>query len=162
MGLFILAVVAGAGVVWWLNGHRSVTRNERTYLRSRGYDPEPLAKEDPSVRQEARLMDLLDSLDDITPYSRERAAEEISLMCESGARDERMLAPLVTALDDRNAAVRGAVALALGNLGDPRAIHHLLRVAQSDESPHARNQAERALEKLQAQHPAHPDPPDSL
>jgi|HubBroStandDraft_6_1064221.scaffolds.fasta_scaffold114507_1 HEAT repeat protein len=158
MGLIILLAVAGGGVIWWLNSKRAVGLNEKIYLKSRGYDPGPVAKEDAGVRQEARLMDLLDSLDDVTPYSRERAAEELSLMCESGGRDERMLAPLVTALDDRNASVRGAAALALGNLGDPRAIHHLRRLVEGDESPHAKNQAERALLKLEAQPVLEADP----
>jgi len=148
MGMIIFLVVVGAAVVWWLNGRRLASINEKVYLRSRGYEEPPAPKEDAGARQEARLMDLLDSLDDVTPYSRERAAEEISLMCLSGSRDERMLAPLVAALDDANANVRGAAALALGNLGDQRAVHHLQRLLETDESSHAKNQAERALTKL--------------
>jgi hypothetical protein len=160
MGTIILLVLAAGGVIWWLNGKRSVSMNERVYLRSRGYDDTPPPKEDAGARQEARLMDLLDSLDDVTPYSRERAAEELSLMCESGSGDERMLAPLVAALDDSNANVRGAAALALGNLGDGRAVVHLQRLIGSDESSHARNLAERALVKLGAPVTAKPQPSD--
>jgi HEAT repeat protein len=160
MGGIILLILAAGGVIWWLNGKRSVSLNERVYLRSRGYDDTPPPREDAGARQEARLMDLLDSLDDVTPYSRERAAEELSLMCESGSADERMLAPLVTALDDSNANVRGAAALALGSLGDSRAIVHLRRVVERDESSHARNQAERALAKLGAPASAEPQSSD--
>jgi HEAT repeat protein len=58
---------------------------------------------------------------------------------------------LVTALEDRNPSVRGAAALALGALGDARAISHLERILKEDDSPHARAQARRALDKLQAQ-----------
>ncbi|MGH9764322.1 MAG: HEAT repeat domain-containing protein [Blastocatellia bacterium] len=148
-GIFLLAVLVG-GVIWWLASRQSVNRNERTYLRSRGYqdgDPPPPTA---AVPAEARMLDLLASLDDVTPYARERAAEELSLMCESGARDERMFAPLATALDDRNAAVRGAVAVALGNLADVRAIDALKRVAENDESIHARTQARRALESIES------------
>lgn len=147
-GIFLLAVLVG-GVIWWLASRQSTDRNERSYLKSRGYengDRLPTA----AVPQDARMLDLLASLDDVTPYARERAAEELSLMCESGARDERMFAPLATALDDRNAAVRGAVAVALGNLADVRAIDALKRVAESDESIHARTQARRALESIES------------
>ena len=150
MGMIILLVLVAGGIIWWLNSRQAVSRNEKTYLRVRGYDAAEQPEERSAVRQEARLMDLLNSLDDVTPYSRERAAEEISLMCESGGRDERMFAPLAAALDDQNASVRGAAAMALGNLGDARAVSHLERVVGSDGSSHARNQARLALEKLGA------------
>ena len=145
--IVVLALIIG-GIIWWYRSQRAVSLNERMYLRQRGYDPPDEPKGDRGVAQETRLMDLLDSLDDVTAYSRERAAEEISLMCESGQRDERMYAPLVTALDDSNASVRGAAAIALGHLGDSRAIEQLNRVADGDDSPHARAQARRALERL--------------
>ena len=145
--LLVLALIVG-GAIWWYRSQRAVTLNERMYLRQRGYDPGDEPKGDRGVAQETRLMDLLDSLDDVTAYSRERAAEEISLMCESGQKDERMFAPLITALDDSNASVRGAACIALGHLGDRRAIEELNRVADSDDSPHARAQARRALDRL--------------
>jgi hypothetical protein len=40
--------------------------------------------------------------------------------------------------------------MALGNLGDVRAVSHLERVMGSDASSHARNQARLALQKLEA------------
>ena len=150
MGMIILVVLVVAGIIWWLSNSQSASRNERTYLRTRGYDPVDPPEVRSAARQEARLMDLLNSLDDVTPYSRERAAEELSLMCESGERDDRMFAPLVAALEDRNSSVRGAAAMALGNLGDERAVSHLERVLGSDGSSHARNQARMALQKLGA------------
>jgi HEAT repeat protein len=151
MGLIIVVGLVAAGIIWWLKGQQAASLNERTYLRSRGYDDDAAPGRKAGVAQEARLRDLMDSLDDVTPYSRERAAEELALMCESGEKDERMLAPLVTALEDRNPSVRGAAALALGALGDARAISHLERILKEDESPHARAQARRALDKLQPQ-----------
>jgi hypothetical protein len=148
MGMLILVVLIVGGIIWWLNSTQAASRNERTYLKTRGYDPVDTPEVRSGARQEARLMDLLNSLDDVTPYSRERAAEELSLLCESGGRDERMFAPLVAALDDRNSSVRGAAAMALGNLGDVRAVSHLERVMGGDASSHARNQARLALQKL--------------
>jgi HEAT repeat protein len=146
--VFILAL-AVIGAVWWLKGRQTLNTNERLYLRRRGYDAGDEGRTGPAVSRDTRVLDLIESLGDVTPYSRERAAEELSVLCETGEKDERMFAPLVTALDDNNAAVRGAVALALGNLGDPRAIEPLRRVAGADESAHARALARRALEKLQ-------------
>jgi hypothetical protein len=148
--MFILVVLIVAGIIWWLSSNQATSRNEKTYLRTRGYDPAEPPEVRSAARQEARLMDLLNSLDDVTPYARERAAEELSLMCESGARDDRMFAPLVAALDDRNSSVRGAAAMALGSLGDVRAISHLERVIGADGSSHVRNQARLAMEKLGA------------
>src|SRR5215831_1185272 len=148
MGMIILVALIVGGIIWWLSSNQAASRNEKTYLRTRGYDPVDAPEVRTAARQEARLMDLLNSLDDVTPYSRERAAEELSLLCESGGRDERMFAPLVAALDDRNSSVRGAAAMALGNLGDVRAVTHLERVVSSDASSHARNQARQALLKL--------------
>jgi hypothetical protein len=146
--MIILVVLIVGGIIWWLSSSQAASRNERTYLRTRGYDPVEPPEVRSAARQEARLMDLLNSLDDVTPYSRERAAEELSLLCESGERDDRMFAPLVAALDDRNSSVRGAAAIALGNLGDERAISHLERIVGADGSSHARNQARLALQKL--------------
>ncbi|HKV40382.1 MAG TPA: HEAT repeat domain-containing protein [Blastocatellia bacterium] len=151
LGLLLLAILIVGGISWWLASKQSLNRNERVYLRSRGYDAGETVPEKPGVMPDSRLRDLLDSLDDITPYSRERAAEELSLLCQSGMRDERMFAPLVAALDDKNAAVRAAVAVALGHLGDQRAISSLSQVVEKDASSHARSQARRALEKLAGQ-----------
>jgi hypothetical protein len=148
--MIILVVLIVGGIIWWLSSSQAASRNERTYLRTRGYDPVDPPEVRSAARQEARLMDLLNSLDDVTPYSRERAAEELSLLCESGERDGRMFAPLVAALDDKNSSVRGAAAMALGNLGDERAVSHLERIVGGDGSSHARNQARLALQKLGA------------
>src|SRR5215472_9368054 len=128
MGMLILVVLIVGGIIWWLNNSQAASRNERTYLKTRGYDPVETPEVRSATRQEARLMDLLNSLDDVTPYSRERAAEELSLLCESGGRDDRMFAPLVAARD----------------------VSHLERVFGSDGSSHARNQARLALQKLGA------------
>lgn len=107
--------------------------------------------EEPSgepVSRDERLFGLVDSLHDLSPNSRQRAAEQIGQMCESGLRDQRLFAPLVAALDDSDAGVRAAVVLALGSLADERAAQRLGRVAEQDESIHVRATARRALEKL--------------
>jgi len=49
--------------------------------------------------------------------------------------------PLVAALDSSNAFLRRNAALALGNIGDPRAGAHLLGIANSDESATVRSAA---------------------
>ena len=149
MPLIVLLVLIILAVVWWLSSKQAQSLNERIYLRRRGYDtgdgPAPGAQ----VARDTRLLTLLDSLGDVTPYSRQRAAEEIAQMCESGQSDPRMLAPLIAALDDDdNAGVRGAVASALGSLGDARAIGPLKRTADTDDSIHVRAAARKAVEKL--------------
>ena len=150
MPLLIFMAIVIAALIWWYKGEHSNTVNERAYLRSRGYSTDERQERRPAP-QESRLRSLVDSLDDITPYARQRAAEEIALMCEEGKRDSRFYAPLVAALDDKSAAVRGAAVIALEKLGDTRAANHLKRVVECDDSIHVRAIAKKTLERIAAE-----------
>jgi HEAT repeat protein len=55
---------------------------------------------------------------------------------------------LIGALDDTDASVRGAVAKALGKLGDPDSVEPLKRRMEVEESIHVRASLEQALDKL--------------
>jgi hypothetical protein len=147
----ILLILVLALLYWWLRSERALTRNEEIYLRRRGYDFEDEPAPRPALDKDRRILNLIESLEDITPYSRQRAAEEIARLCESGHKDPRLLEPLIAALDDSNAIVRSAVAAALGSLGDERAIEPLKRKAETDESFQVRAAAKSALEKLSGQ-----------
>jgi HEAT repeat protein len=81
---------------------------------------------------------------------RQRAAEDLARLCQSGTRDERMLPSLVAALNDNDASVRSAAANALLQLGSPEAIAPLKRRLESEESIHVRASLQRAIERLQA------------
>jgi hypothetical protein len=148
MLLIIFAIVIVVAVLWWVNSERAISRNERQYLKRRGYDEgEPVA-EGPPVHKDARLFSLIESLGDLSPFARQRAAEELSRMCEEGRGDSRMLPALLVALNDRDASVRGAVAAALGNLGDRQAIEPLRLRREEDESIHVKAALDRAIQKL--------------
>ena len=69
-------------------------------------------------------------------------------MCEAGTRDARMLPALVAALDDKDAAVRSAVATALGNLGHVEALAPLQQRLANEESIHVRSSLQKAIDKL--------------
>ncbi|HYP28517.1 MAG TPA: HEAT repeat domain-containing protein [Blastocatellia bacterium] len=150
MYLFIIFIVITLAVIWWIKSERNLSFNERQYLKRRGYEAEEAPEPKEPVAKDARLLSLLESLSDLSPYSRQKAAEDLSRMCSSGRRDPRMFASLVTALDDNDASVRSAVATALGNLGDDRAIEPLERRIENEESIHARASAQKAVEKLAA------------
>ncbi len=150
MFLFIICVVIIIAAFWWLRRDRRLSFNERQYLKRRGYETEDAPEEKAPITKDALLLGLLESLGDLSPYSRQKAAEDLNRMCTSGQRDPRMFASLVTALDDNDASVRGAVAVALGNLGDDRAIKPLERRIEDEESIHARASAQKAIEKLRA------------
>jgi HEAT repeats len=148
--LFVLIVIA---VIWWLNGERALSRNERLYLKRRGYEAPSEVESGPPISKDARLFSLIESLSDISPFARQRAAEDLSRMCVSGQGDTRMLPALIVALDDSEAAVRGAAATALGNLGDAGATESMKRRLEEEESVHARTALERSLQKLRPGNP---------
>lgn len=150
MLLFILVAVIVVAVVWWLRGERALSRNEQFYLKRRGYDSGGEEGEGPPVAPDTRFFNLLESLADISPYSRQKAAEELSRMCLAGQRDSRMYASLVTALDDKDPSVRSAVVNALGDLGDARGIERLRLLKEKDASIQVRAAAQAALDKLEA------------
>lgn len=151
MLFIILVIVIVSALVYGLSGNRALNRNERLYLKRRGYEPPPIEIDDGRpVSKDARLFSLIESLGDISAYARQRAAENLSQLCVSGKRDSRMQSSLIAALDDSEAAVRGAVAVALGNLGDPTSVEPLKRRMETEESIHVRASLEQALEKLGA------------
>jgi HEAT repeat protein len=150
MPVFIVAVVIAVIIVWWMSGQRALSRNERMYLKRRGYAVEGRAENERPVERDTRLLSVIDSLSDISPFSRQRAAEDISQMCMTGRRDERMFSALVSALDDSQPAVRSAVVAALGNLGDRRAIETLTRRLEDEEAIQVRAAVRQALSKLGA------------
>ena len=148
MLFIILVIVIVLALVYAVKGERGLNLNERLYLKRRGYDPPAEFDEGPPVSKDTRLFSLIESLSDISPYARQRAAEDLSRMCASGQRDPRMLSSLVKTLDDSEASVRGAVAMALGNFGDRTSVEPLKRRMEVEESIHVRASLEQALEKL--------------
>ena len=150
IGFLIVIVVA---LVWWFNSERAISRNERQYLKRRGYDAGEPPAEGPPVHKDTLLYSLIESLGDLSPFARQRAAEGLSRMCEEGRGDRRMLPALLAALNDRDASVRGAVAAALANLGDVQAIETLKSRLEEEESIHVKAAFSKAIEKLESRSP---------
>lgn len=148
MLFIILIIVIVVALIYAFRGDGSLSFNERLYLKRRGYEPQTDVNEGPPVSKDARLFSLIESLSDISPYARQRAAEDLSRLCESGQRDPRMLPSLITALDDSDASVRSAVAMALCKLGDPASVEALKQRNEVEESIHVRASLEQALDKL--------------
>jgi HEAT repeat protein len=144
----ILVIIIVIALVYAFTSQRGLNLNERLYLRRRGYEPAVDPPEGPPIPKDARLFSLIESLSDISPYARQRAAEDLSRMCASGQRDSRMLNPLIDSLNDSDASVRGAVATALAKLGDPASIEALTRRMEIEESIMVKASLEQALEKL--------------
>ena len=144
----ILVIVIVLALIYGLSGNRGLNLNERLYLKRRGYEPPLEFEERPRVSKDARLLSLIESLSDISPFARQRAAEDLSRMCASGQRDQRMLSSLIKTLDDSDASVRGAAAKALSNFGGPASIEALKKRMEAEESIHVRASLEQALYKL--------------
>ena len=148
MLFIILIIVIVVALIYAFRSQQGLSPNERRYLKRRGYEPPAEVEERPQVSKDTRLFSAIESLSDVSPFARQRAAEDLSRMCESGQRDPRMLSSLIAALDDSDASVRGAVATALGNFGDPDSIEALKKRMEMEESVHVRASLERALEKV--------------
>src|SRR5262249_34364460 len=146
--LLILVIIIVAGLAYAFSSQRGLNLNERLYLKRRGYEPPIDVPEGTPVPRDARLYSLIESLSDISPFARQRAAEDLSRMCASGQSDPRMLNPLIDTLNDSDASVRGAVATALGKLGDPASIEPLTRRMEVEDSILVKASLARALEKL--------------
>ncbi|HKA22525.1 MAG TPA: HEAT repeat domain-containing protein [Blastocatellia bacterium] len=146
--LLILVIIIVVALVYAFSSQRGLNLNERLYLKRRGYEPPIDIPEGRPIPKDARLFSLIESLSDISPYARQKAAEDLSRMCASGQGDSRMLNPLIDTLDDRDASVRGAVATALGKLGDPASIEPLTRRMEVEDSIMVRASLTQALEKL--------------
>ena len=146
--LIILVIVIVAGVVYAFGSERGLNLNERLYLKRRGYEPALDDNEGPPVSRDAHLYSLIESLSDISPYARQRAVEDLSRIGAKGQRDPRVIRPLIEALDDSDASVRGAVAKALGKLGDPASVGPLKQRMEVEESIHVKASLEQALQQL--------------
>jgi len=146
--LLILVIIIVVALVYAFSGQRGLNLNERLYLKRRGYESPIDVPEGPPIPKDARLFSLIESLSDISPYARQKAAEDLSRMCASGQGDSRMLNPLIDSLDDSDASVRGAVATALGKLGDPASREPLTRRMEVEDSILVRASLAQALEKL--------------
>ena len=146
--LIILVIVIVAGVVYAFSSERALNLNERLYLKRRGYEPALEDNEGPPVSKDTRLYSLIESLSDISPYARQRAVEDLSRIGATGQRDPRVIRSLIEALDDTDASVRGAVAKALGKLGDPASVGPLKQRMEVEESIHVKASLEQALQQL--------------
>jgi hypothetical protein len=146
--LLILVIIIVAALAYAFTSQRGLNLNERLYLKRRGYEPPIDVPDGPPIPRDARLYSLIESLSDISPYARQKAAEDLSRLCASGQGDARMLNPLIDTLNDSDAAVRGAVATALGNLGDPASIEPLTRRMEVEESIMVKASLTQALENL--------------
>lgn len=149
MPLLIFVILIIAVVVWWSRSKTIVSENERQYLKRRGYAADENLEPIVPVDKSARLFTAIESLTDLSPYSRQRAANDLARMCEEGQRDNRMFFPLVDALNDKDAGVRSAVANALSKLEDERAVTAIKQRLEIDESIQVIPSLRRALEKLQ-------------
>jgi HEAT repeat protein len=150
MLFIILIIVIVVALIYGFSGQRGLNLNERLYLKRRGYEPPIDANEGPPVSKDARLYSLIESLSDISPYARQRAVEDLSRIGASSQRDPRVLSLLIGALNDSDASVRGAVAKALGKLGDPASVAPLKQRMEVEESIHVRASLEQALQELSA------------
>jgi len=74
---------------------------------------------------------------------RAQAALELSKLC-----DLNSVEPLITGLKDKYPQVRNNAALALGKIGDNRAISALANIEQEDSDESVRNTAKQALEAI--------------
>ena len=144
--IFLIIVIAVA-LTYAFRSQQGLNRNERLYLKRRGYEPPAEVEERPQVSKDGRLFSAIESLSDVSAFARQRAAEDLARMCESGRRDPRMLSALIAAIEDNDASVRSAVATALGKFGDPESIEALKERMKLEESVHVRASLERALEK---------------
>lgn len=150
MPLLIFIILIVVLVIWWGRRGGGLTPNERQYLKRRGYaSDDPLLPANP-VTEDSRLLAALDALDDISANARLRAVQDLTKFCNEGEPDSRMFSPLIVALDDEDAAVRRAVAEALGKLKDARAIEPLKRRIEADDSAPFLVAARRAIERLES------------
>lgn len=88
------------------------------------------------IRHPDALVQLLTGLRDDQVEIREIAADGLRYQSHGGSlRDERLLAPLIAALEDKSDKVRGQAALALGWIRAPgyeRSLPHLIRLTTSE------------------------------
>jgi HEAT repeat protein len=149
MPLLIFIILIVALVIWWAKSNSAMSYNERQYLKRRGYAVDEGLGVGPPARQDARMRTALDSLSDLSPFSRQRAAQDLARICEEGQRDSLMFYPLIEALQDSDASVRTAAAEALGRLGDARAIDALKQRLAIEDSIQTLSSLRKALQRLE-------------
>lgn len=97
-----------------------------------------------NFKKSARVLDaLIDALEDRTLYVREAAIQSLG---EIGSR--KAVPYLIFALNDKSFAIRMSAIIALGKIGDESAIPFVKRVLDNDADPHIRDEAAKALRKL--------------
>jgi HEAT repeat protein len=149
MPLFILIVALVAILmIWWLKSDRALNRNEKLYLKRRGYAVEDSVEARTSVSPDTRLFAAIESLNDLSPASRQRAAQNLAQMCEQGSRDSIMFSALLEALNDSDAAVRSAVVTALEKFGDVRVLEFLEKRLEIEEALQTRAALQRVIKRL--------------
>ncbi|MEW6131159.1 MAG: HEAT repeat domain-containing protein [Acidobacteriota bacterium] len=149
MAFIIFLLLAGAVYLWWSKRNSQLNHNEKLYLKRRGYASEEEIGIGSSVTQESRIFSAIESLNDLSPASRQRAAEDIAEMCRQGARDSLVYPALLEALNDSDANVRSAVAEALATVGDARASEALQTRLEIEEALQTRAALQKAITKLQ-------------
>lgn len=149
MPLIILIALVVVAALWWVNSRRTLSANEISYLKRRGYVIEEDLATGPPIPKDTRLLSLIESLADLSPFARERAVEELSRLCASGQRDPRIFASLIVALNDSDAAVRSAAATALSNFGDVAAVEPLRQRLDDEGSIHVRGALQKAIKRLE-------------
>ena len=146
--LILIVVLVVILVIWWSKSDRTLNRNEKLYLKRRGYETEEKIEPGSPITKDTRLFMAIESLNDLSPASRQRAAQDLAQLCEQGIRDSLMFSALVEALDDRDGAVRCAVADALGKFGDLQAIKFLEQRLAIEEALQTRAALQRVIKKL--------------
>jgi HEAT repeat protein len=86
---------------------------------------------------------LIDALTDKTLYVQEAAIQSLG---EIGSR--KAVPYLISALSDKSFAIRINAIMALGKIGDESAIPFVKRVLDNDTDPHIRDEAAKALKRL--------------
>ncbi len=151
MPLFIFIIVLVVVFVIWRSGKdRALNRNEQLYLKRRGYVLEDGLESAAPVTKDTRLFTAIESLSDISPASRTRAAQELAQLCDQGRRDSLMFSALCEALNDSDAAVRSAAANALEKFGDAQALEYLERRLEIEEALQTRAALQRVIKNLTA------------
>ncbi len=127
-----------------------MNRNEKLYLKRRGYVIEEGVEASSSVTPDTRRFAAIESLNDLSPVSRQRAALDLAQMCEQGSRDSMVFSALIEALNDSDAAVRNAVVTALEKFGDVQVVEFLEKRLEIEEALQTRAALQRVIKKLQA------------
>ena len=148
--LILIVVLVAILLIWWLKSDRALNHHERLYLKRRGYVVEAGVELSSSVTPDTRLFAAIESLNDLSPASRQRAALDLAQLCEQGSRDSMIFSALLESLNDSDAAVRSAVVTALEKFGDAQALEFLEKRLEIEEALQTRAALQRVIKKLRA------------